>query len=378
MSKSNFISLKLITGLFSLNPSNMRFPYFKRIVVVFLMIPIFTFQFIVNNFFLLIDNLFFYKFKKIDIKEPLFIVSMPRTGTTMLLHLLSSFKNDFTSFKLWELLFAPSITQKFIFLAINELDKKMNLKIKKTAIYFSNKVYKNISAIHNTGLEQPEEDELILIWSFSSGYIQYFYPDSQLFDSFLDFDNQVHEKKKKRIMKRYFKLIQRHNYVFNSDKKKKFLSKNPFMMSKIDSLHNQFQDAKILSINRCPNIIINSTINLNELIFKSISSVNFKPELKLKTKNLIIKWYLESYKKLNDNKNIDHIYLDFDKIIKKDKKEFMRLFSFLNLNDNNLLNKITNENLIKFKSSHHKNYQIKKLIDENEIPFMKKYYQETI
>jgi hypothetical protein len=81
---------------------------------------------------------------------------------------------------------------------------------------------------------------------------------------------------------------------------------------------------------------------------------------------------------LNDNKNIDHIYLDFDKIIKKDKKEFMRLFSFLNLNDNNLLNKITNENLIKFKSSHHKNYQIKKLIDENEIPFMKKYYQETI
>jgi hypothetical protein len=378
MSKSNFISLKLITGLFSLNPSNMRFPYFKRIVVVFLMIPIFTFQFIVNNFFLLIDNLFFYKFKKIDIKEPLFIVSMPRTGTTMLLHLLSSFKNNFTSFKLWELLFAPSITQKFIFLAINELDKKMNLKIKKTAIYFSNKVYKNISAIHNTGLEQPEEDELILIWSLSSGYIQYFYPDSKLFDSFLDFDNQVHGKKKKKIMKRYFRLIQRHNYVFNRNLKKKFLSKNPFMMSKIDSLHNQFQDAKILSINRCPNIIINSTINLNELIFKSISSVNFKPELKIKTKNLIIKWYLESHKKFNNNKNIDHIYLDFDKIIRKDKKEFMRLFSFLNLNDNNFLNKITNENLIKFKSNHHKNYQIKKHIDVNEIPFMKKYYEETI
>ena len=378
MSKANFISIKLVIGLFSVNPSNMRFPYFKRIIVVFLMIPIFTFQFMLNNFFLLIDNLFFYKFKKIVIKEPLFIVSMPRTGTTMLLHLLSSFKNNFTSFKLWELLFAPSISQKLIFLAINKLDKKMNLKIKKIVIYFSDKVYKNISAIHNTGLEQPEEDELILIWSLSSGYIQYFYPDSQLFDYLLHFDNQIHKKKKKRIMKRYFKLIQRHNYVFNRNLKKKFLSKNPFMMSKIDSLHNQFQDAKILSINRCPNIIINSTINLNELIFKSISSVNFKSELKIKTKNLIIKWYLESHKKFNNNKNIDHIYLDFDKIIRKDKKEFMRLFSFLNLNDNNLLNKITNENLIKFKSNHHKNYQIKKYIDVNEIPFMKKYYEETI
>ena len=197
MSKANFIVVKLIIGLFSLNPKNMRFPYFKRVVVVFFMIPIFTFLFIVNNFFLLIDNIFFYKFKKINVNEPVFIVSMPRTGTTMLLHILSSMENEFTSFKLWELLFAPSISQKVIFLTINQIDQKMNLKIKKAIIYFSDKVYKNISTIHNTGLEQPEEDELILIWSLSSAYIQYFYPDSQLFDSFLHFDNQVSEKKKK-------------------------------------------------------------------------------------------------------------------------------------------------------------------------------------
>ena len=127
-------------------------------------------------------------------------------------------------------------------------------------------------------------------------------------------------------MKRYFKLKLRHNYVFNQ--KKRFLSKNPFTISKIDSLCKQFHDAKILSINRCPNVIINSTINLNELIFRSISSVDFKPELKIKTKNLIVKWYLEFYKKLNDNKDIDHLYLDFDKIIMKDKKEFIKLFSF--------------------------------------------------
>ena len=377
MSKANFIVVKLIIGLFSLNPKNMRFPYFKRVVVVFFMIPIFTFLFIVNNFFLLIDNIFFYKFKKINVNEPVFIVSMPRTGTTMLLHLLSSMENEFTSFKLWELLFAPSISQKVIFLTINQIDQKMNLKIKKAIIYFSDKVYKNISTIHNTGLEQPEEDELILIWSLSSAYIQYFYPDSQLFDSFLHFDNQVSEKKKKRIMKRYFKLIQRHNYVFNKDQKKKFLSKNPFMMSKIDSLHNQFHDAKILAINRCPNIIINSTINLNELIFSSISSVKYKAELKIKTKNLIVKWFFESFKKLNDNADIDHLYLDFNKIIRKDEKEFRKLFSYLKLN-NKSLNEITPKNLIKFKSSPNKYQPIKKYIGIDEIPFMKKYYEETI
>jgi hypothetical protein len=93
-------------------------------------------------------------------------------------------------------------------------------------------------------------------------------------------------------MKRYFNLKLRHNYVFNQ--KKRFLSKNPFTISKIDSLCKQFQDAKILSINRYPNIIIKSTIHLNELIFRSISSEDFKQELKIKTKKLIVRWYLES------------------------------------------------------------------------------------
>jgi hypothetical protein len=178
-------------------------------------------------------------------------------------------------------------------------------------------------------------------------------------------------------MKRYFKLIQRHNYVFNKDQKKKFLSKNPFMMSKIDSLHNQFHDAKILAINRCPNIIINSTINLNELIFSSISSVKYKAELKIKTKNLIVKWFFESFKKLNDNADIDHLYLDFNKIIRKDEKEFRKLFSYLKLN-NKSLNEITPKNLIKFKSSPNKYQPIKKYIGIDEIPFMKKYYEETL
>jgi hypothetical protein len=149
------------------------------------------------------------------------------------------------------------------------------------------------------------------------------------------------------------------------------------MISKIDSLSKQFHDAKILSINRCPNVIINSTINLNELIFRSISSVDFKSELKIKTKNLIVKWYLEFYKKLNDNKDIDHLYLDFDKIIMKDKKEFIKLFSFLNLKDD-FHNKITTENLIKIRSSPNKYYPIKKHIDINEIPFMKNIMRKLI
>ena len=80
---------------------------------------------------------------------------------------------------------------------------------------------------------------------------------------------------------------------------------------------------------------------------------------------------------MNNKKDIDHQYLNFDKIIMKDKKEFIKLISFLNLKDD-FHNKITTENLIKIRSSPNKYYPIKKHIDINEIPFMKNYCKETI
>ena len=377
MSNSSFKSFKLITELFSINPKNMRFPYFKRIVVVILFVPFFSLLFIINNFFLFIDNILFYKFKRVEIKQPVFIVSMPRTGTTMLLHMLSSFKTEFTTMKLWELLFAPSITQKLIFLGVNKFDKYINSIIKKTIIFFSDIVFKNLTTLHNTGLEQPEEDELILLWSLSSGYFQYFYPESKNFDDFLDFDNQVNPKQKKRIMKRYFRLVQRHNYVFNYSEKRTFISKNPFMLSKIESLHDQFNDAKILTINRCPNLIINSVINLNKLIFNSFSSFKIKSELKTRTIDLIKNWYFHSNKKFKANPKIHHLYLDFEKLIKKDKDEFKTVFNFLNLNES-FLTDISNKSYQNYKSKPKKTPQLKKYIEKDEIPFMKEYYKELI
>ena len=371
------MTVKLFTQLFSLNPKNMRFPYFKRVLVVLLMVPFFSFLFIVNNFFLLIDHLLIFRFKKTLIKDPVFIVSMPRTGTTLLLHLLTSLNNEFTTMKLWELIFAPSVSQKLMIVFINHLDKKINCVIRRCVIYISDKIFKNLVTLHNTGLEQPEEDELVLLWSLSSPYLQYFYPESDAFDEFLDFDQLMNSKKKKRIMKNYYRMVQRHNFVFNRTGNKRFLSKNPFMMSKIDSLHDQFTDAKILTINRCPNLIINSTVNLSENLFKSFSSVDLKNEIKKKIENTIKQWYFHSHEAFNRNKNLKHYYLDFDKLIKMDLAQCQMMLSFLGLNKD-YINEISKKNHKKYKSKPKASYQLKKYVEADEIPFMKEYYREVL
>ena len=369
--------VKLIIKLFSINPKNMRFPYFKRILMVFIMVPFFSFLFVINNFFLALDHIFFFRFKTINISKPVFIVSMPRTGTTMLLHLLTSIKNEFTTMKLWELIFAPSVIQKLIIVKFIRIDNKMNSLLKKLIMFLSNKIFKKLVSLHNTGLEQPEEDELVLLWDLTSPYLQYFYPECNIFDKLLNFDNQVEPKRRNKIMKQYLRYVQRHNYVFNRNGSKKFLSKNPFMMCKIKALYSQFNDAKILTINRCPNLIINSTVNLSELLFSSFSSVKFKDELKVKVQTIIKQWYFHSHKIFNENKDLDHHYLDFELLIKKDKKHFKNLFQFLDLNIK-YINQVLNQNHNKYKSKPKSSYTLKKYLEADEIPFMSKFYREVI
>lgn len=369
--------IKLITELFSMNPKNMRFPYLKRLLMVLIMVPFFTFLFVVNNFFLMMDYIFFFSFKRIKINQPVFIVSMPRTGTTMLFHFLSSLKEEFTSMKLWELIFAPSIIQKLVILNFIRIDSKMNLGVKKLAIFLSNLIFKKLVSLHNTGLEQPEEDELVLLWNLSSPYLQYFYPESNVFDQLLNLDKQLDSKKQNKIMNQYLRHVQRHNYVFNRNGKKKFLSKNPFMMGKIKSLYFHFKDAKILTINRCPNRIINSTINLNELLFSTFSSVAMKEELKLKIETIIKDWFFHTHKIFSENKDLKHHYLDFELLIKKEEKHYKSLFQFLELNLK-YINQILNTNHMKFKSKPKSSYKLKKYLDPDDIPFMRKYYKKII
>ena len=345
--------------------------------MVLIMVPFFTSLFIINNFFLLVDHLLFSRFKKLNIKEPVFIVSMPRTGTTMLLHLLTSLKNEYTTMKLWELIFAPSITQKIIIVNFFKIDFRINSIIKKAVILISDKIFKNLGSLHNTGLEQPEEDELVLLWNLSSPYLQYFYPESNIFDQLLNFDSDLNTKKQNRIMIKYFRHVQRHNYVFNREGNKKFLSKNPFMMSKVRSLYSHFNDAKVLTINRCPNLVINSTVKLSELLFSTFSSVKFKDELKVKIESVIKEWYFHSHEIFNSNENINHLYLDFEKLIKKDETHYKNLFEFLAL-DAKYISHILNKNNQKYKAKPKKSYQIKKYLEGDDIPFMKKYYKEVI
>ena len=100
-----------------------------------------------------------FNFANIEIKNPLFILGFPRSGTTFLHKTLTN-DNQFTTPLLWELLFAPSILQKKIFWRINNL---FNMKYYGENIRWFKKITKKFDHIHQIKLSNPEEDYLSLI-----------------------------------------------------------------------------------------------------------------------------------------------------------------------------------------------------------------------
>ena len=87
---------------------------FKRFIIITITILAIFLVTSIHNIFLFIDEILFFSFKKIKINKPLFIVGIPRSGTTFLHRTLSQDSDKFTTFQLWEFLLAPSITQKLL------------------------------------------------------------------------------------------------------------------------------------------------------------------------------------------------------------------------------------------------------------------------
>ena len=312
--------VQLIFGVFSFERNNMRFPNVRRCLVVLLFMPIFISFLFVNRVFLLLDYLIFPFFLFQNISKPVFIVGAPRSGTTYLYHSLAAKKQDFTCFELWEIVLAPSVIQKYVWLAIIKIDKLIGGPIKWVVLKVEHLLIGNLKQIHPISINMPEEDEAILLWGLSSLLLNFFYPDSNYFDQYLRFDNAISQRKRLSIMRSYKRYVKRHNFVFNRKGNKQFLAKNPLMMCKLASMNKVFPDGVILNIIRAPHITIPSTIALNKVLYGLFTSKETSSKLNDKTKDVLIDWFKMSNETLNSKYQDRHLQIDFKKLIQRDSE----------------------------------------------------------
>ncbi|MFO7751583.1 MAG: sulfotransferase [Desulfobacteraceae bacterium] len=200
------------------------------------------------GFFL--DEIFFPKYKSVQIRSPVFIVGVPRSGTTFLHRVLANDTERFTTMSLWELILAPSVTERKLWLALARLDGWMGAPFSRIIGWVERYAFGSFDSIHRISLSDPEEDYFLLVPVYACLILILPFPFFEELGYLAFFDDKANEKEKDRIMAFYRSCLQRHLYVRKSGKT--FFSKNVAFSPMIGSLIGHFPDCRIIGTVRNP------------------------------------------------------------------------------------------------------------------------------
>lgn len=325
------LALKVGFKAFSLKKESPRFPVPKRIIAVLVMFPLFLLLTATNRFFMLLDYMFFPSFIKTRVDKPVFIIGVARSATTYLFKTMAHDREQFTAFRLWEILFAPSIIQKYFWQLVIAIDRKIGRPLYYCAGLFDRLFLGKITKVHETGLTKVEEDEILLLSTFSSVYLTFFFPDLKEMDPLIFFDEQFPEGRKAKVMRYYKRCVQRHLFVFGNNGKTTFLSKNPAFISKMNSIATYFPDGRLIYMLRSPYKTIPSTISMNANVYSIFSRTTFLELRNDITREVVVKWYEGAERSLQKEWRGRYYVAPFKRVTKEPRATVQEIYHFLNL-----------------------------------------------
>jgi len=203
-----------------------------------------------------LDALFFGGYRKVGIESPVFILGIPRSGTTFLHRTLAA-DPSYTSFTTWEAALAPSITERKLIGLISRLDRAFGAPGRRLLKFCLNRSKGNFDAIHEVDLSAPEEDYLSLLPAGACFILLLAFPFSTELAALARLD-QLPEDRRRAILRFYKSCLQRHLYCHRG---KRLLSKNAAFASWCSALREAFPDAKFLVCIREPERALSSQLS---------------------------------------------------------------------------------------------------------------------
>jgi len=204
----------------------------------------------------LLDNVFYSRFKEINVENPIFITGHPRSGTTFLHRLLSQ-TQEFVCFEFWHTLVPSLVARNFLSPIIRLIEKKRKdpLLIEKTGHYIS--------------LSSIEEEELLLARCGNSPMVSLFsglaLGDDDYWDLFY-FDEQ-HDDLKYETVHYLESCLKRQIFYLGREQ---ILGKMPYAMLRYKTLLEVFPDAKFIYMIRSPHEVVPSYLSLIRVLLDNI------------------------------------------------------------------------------------------------------------
>lgn len=206
----------------------------------------------------LLDEIFYRGYRDVPVREPLFVLGPPRSGTTFLHHVLSTMPGT-TTFRTWECLFGLSVSSRKLLLTLARLDRVLGRPAQRLGAWLGGRFRGPMDDIHPLALNEPEEDFLCLMPLAACFLLVIPFPRAAWLWEVARFDSSLDDDDKRQLLSWYRRCIQKHLYVFGADQR--FLSKNASFSGMAGALLDEFPDARILFTSRDPLAVVPSQLS---------------------------------------------------------------------------------------------------------------------
>ena len=205
-----------------------------------------------------LDHLLFPGFKRQPVKEPVFIIAPPRSGTTLTQNLISLDEGRFVHLKMYQTIF-PAVCFQRLFDALAWLDGKLGQPCERLLGWCQRRWFGGWDELHKMRLNQPEEDDALFLYAFASEAIYMLFPFvKELWEA--GFPDALGPDDRRKLMRYYRSCLQRHLYA--NGPTRTLLSKATQSSGTVESLMEEFPDARFITIVRHPYRSVASHVSL--------------------------------------------------------------------------------------------------------------------
>jgi hypothetical protein len=229
----------------------------QRLLFLLLFCPAFAALQLLHWWGFLCDELFFRAYRQVKVTAPVFILGIPRSGTTFLHRTLAEDRARFTSFNTWEAILAPSITERRLLRGVQRIDHILGAPLQKIIHRLLDAAAGDFNDIHEVSLRAPEEDYLSLLPAGACFILLLAFPYSSQLKQLAQLD-QMPTRERARILLFYQRALQRHLYCHPGQQ---LLSKNAAFATWPGALLTTFPDAKFLVCVREPSAALSSQLS---------------------------------------------------------------------------------------------------------------------
>lgn len=289
-------------------------------------------------FGLLIDEIFFADYREVQVKEPVFIIGNPRSGTTFLHRLLAKDKKNFLTMKTWEIFIAPSIFMRKVLKTLARAGRAVGAPIQRR-LRRMERDWQRENVIHKLAIHAPEEDEYLLIHIFSTLKIWSFAAMLDEAEPYVFFDTRMDEGQKERILDFYTRCLQRHLYM-HQEEGRHYLAKNPNYSPMVDSLLSRFPDAKFIYLVRNPLDAVPSHLSLKEYEWQMLGN----PLKPYASREFILEssqhWYTYPLERLEGEPEDRFVVVNFNDLVSNTRETVKGIYQRLGFEISPAYNKV--------------------------------------